>query len=55
MEEAKNFNVEYELGGVIFYQPVQAKDIEEAKVMVKQQQATANIRAVNIVNEEKSE
>ncbi|MBT2757479.1 hypothetical protein [Mesobacillus foraminis] len=52
MIEAKTFTVEYELASVVFYQQVQAKDMEEAKLMVRQQQSTANIRAVTLFNDE---
>jgi hypothetical protein len=52
MVESKTFTVEYELGGVVFYQQVQAKDIEEAKIRIKQLQSTANIRAVTLFNDE---
>ncbi|MDK7669330.1 hypothetical protein [Cytobacillus oceanisediminis] len=52
MVESKTFTVEYELGGVVFYQQVLAKDIEEAKIRVRQLQSTANIRAVTLINDE---
>ncbi|SDM64458.1 hypothetical protein [Bacillus sp. OK048] len=53
MDLLKTFTVEYELTGVIFYQQIQAKDIEEAKIRVRQQQSTAYIRAVTLFNDEK--
>ncbi|WP_210367113.1 hypothetical protein [Bacillus sp. REN3] len=55
MDELKTFTVEYELAGVVFYQQVHAKDIDEAKIRVRQQQSTANIRAVTLFNEEEFE
>ena len=52
MIESKTYTVEYELGGVVFYQQVQAKNIEEAKISVRQLQSTAKIRAVTLFNVE---
>ncbi|MBX9975088.1 hypothetical protein [Cytobacillus firmus] len=52
MIKSKTFTVEYELGGVVFYQQVKANDIEEAKIRVRQLQSTANIRAVTLFNDE---